>query len=355
MKKKFMGIALVLVSVLFVGNVFAEDSAWKGGYGTVSDYTQEDALKDPEKGPDVTVSKANSGKDVTLTYDSGTFKLLDENKQASAGERPDGYMWVGFKVTLPENVTNGNYNVYADGELYTSGEKADGYYAEFIGVNVQSLEKAINKTITVTFGFDWNKDEKADQTVTIVLKPMNLTIYPKDDETTEDSEPVWTPEIAETVKEEVQVASVVTVEENGVNVTGTLLKEDDAAYKTMLEKVTGKGFKTVFGAYELKTEDNIGEKGLTLTFKVGTENNGRAAYILHQKKDGNIEEFNAVVTDGVVKINVSELSPFMVALGDVVKVKDTEPKTNDTFPMALVGVIALGVSGAYVCKKAREN
>ena len=362
MKKNCMGLALVLASALFVGNVHA---AWDTKtFGKVADATSADAYI---KAPTVTIDPADQStgvKNTTITYSAGEFAIVAEDLSNAAGKREANNSWVGVKVTLPTDVGQNEYTVYVDGEKNTEGLRNSTDYTEWFRINETFLNNTLGGKIIRTLEFDWDNKDGIDQTVKIVIDTMNISLYTAK----ENGTAIWTPEIAaQKLKEkeaeeaaaakkaeEAKVAEVVAVEEDGVTVTGTILKENEESYKTMLEKVTGKGFKTVFGAYELKTEDNIGEKGLTLTFKVGTENNGRAAYILHQKKDGNIEEFNAVVTDGVVKINVSELSPFMVALGDVVKVKDTAPGTGDVFPIAIVGIVALGLAGTYTFKKLHD-
>jgi len=54
-----------------------------------------------------------------------------------------------------------------------------------------------------------------------------------------------------------------------------------------------------------------------VTFDVGTEFNGKKAYILHQKQDNSFEHFkNLTVVNGKIDATVMELSPFMVGIYD---------------------------------------
>ena len=83
----------------------------------------------------------------------------------------------------------------------------------------------------------------------------------------------------------------------------------------MSTEANEKGYTHIIGSYELTLE---GKEKLTtpidITFKVGTNYNGKSIYILHQKKNGSYENFEKTVKDGKVTITVSELSPFVLAV-----------------------------------------
>ena len=158
----------------------------------------------------------------------------------------------------------------------------------------------------------------------------------------------------------VKVTDNVTIEENSeVTLSGTQITKEDKIYTDLAGTMASKGYTNVFGAYELKIEEGtIGENGLTLTFNVGEENNRKKAFVLHQKHDGTIEEFTGIVENGKIKVTVSELSPFMVALGDIVEEEST-PATNNadtgTTNILLCGVVALSTMGGMVYLKKNKQ
>ena len=158
----------------------------------------------------------------------------------------------------------------------------------------------------------------------------------------------------------VKVTDNITIEGNsGVTLSGTKITKEDKIYTDLANVMAKKGYQNVFGAYELKIEEGtIGENGLTLTFNVGEENNRKKAFVLHQKHDGTIEEFTGIVENGKIKVTVSELSPFMVALGDIVEEEST-PATNNadtgTTNILLCGVVALSTMGGMVYLKKNKQ
>ena len=158
------------------------------------------------------------------------------------------------------------------------------------------------------------------------------------------------------------VKSVYFDEIDGVDLSGTTIDEETPVYNTMKDFIQEKGYKNIFGAFELKVVTGDITGGLTLTFNVGKEHNGKQAFVLHQKHDGSYEEFTGIVENGVIKITVNELSPFMVALGDVVE-ETTEPvsTTNNagtgTTNIFLCGTMALSaiVGMVYLKKNKKQN
>lgn len=107
-----------------------------------------------------------------------------------------------------------------------------------------------------------------------------------------------------------------------VNVTVTS-KENN----TMEAEIKNKGYSKILGSYELTlTGTDKLESPIDITFNVGTENNGKTIYILHQKKNGTYENFEKKVTDGKVAVTVSELSPFVLGI------KEENKKPVETTP-----------------------
>lgn len=83
------------------------------------------------------------------------------------------------------------------------------------------------------------------------------------------------------------------------------IKELFAAENAKVEKYLKAVDIHIKGGYE----GNIG-----LTFEVGNEYNGRNIAIKHLTDDGNVETYTITVKDGKVSINVTSLSPFVLAL-----------------------------------------
>ena len=136
---------------------------------------------------------------------------------------------------------------------------------------------------------------------------------------------------------------------------------DKNTFVEMQDKVKEKGY-TVWKTYLISSNRHFDKR--TLTFSVGEENNNREIYVLHKKSDGTYEEFNGVVKNGIFEIEVSEFSPFVVGLGNVVKdeVKvgnasvtralDNEPKTgNETYISFAALLAALSLGSILVLKK----
>lgn len=144
----------------------------------------------------------------------------------------------------------------------------------------------------------------------------------------------------------------VAISNSSATINGTIIEKTSSIYAEMLSKVKEKGFNNIFNAYELKLVNGNISNGLTITFSLGTENNGKQALILHKKANGSYEEFTETVENGKVNIKVTELSPFMVALKDKETTTtnnnrklDNEPKTgiaNYTFLASMITLISLG-------------
>ncbi len=143
----------------------------------------------------------------------------------------------------------------------------------------------------------------------------------------------------------------VAISNSSATINGTNIDKTSSIYAEMLSKAKEKGFNNIFNAYELKLASGNISNGLTITFSLGTENNGEQALILHKKANGSYEEFTETVENGKVNIKVTELSPFMVALKDKTtttttttnnnKKLDNEPKTGVADYTILTSIIAL--------------
>lgn len=100
---------------------------------------------------------------------------------------------------------------------------------------------------------------------------------------------------------------------DGAVITYQDLNPKGTNYTTMAAKLSDEGHNEVLGAYELQL---VGSHtgNITATFNVGAKYNGKTVVILHKKSDNSYEEFEAVVANGKVSVEVSSLSPFVVAL-----------------------------------------
>lgn len=77
-------------------------------------------------------------------------------------------------------------------------------------------------------------------------------------------------------------------------------------------------------AYDISVTDGDYEGKLKVTLPVESKYNGRTALVLHKKADGTVEKFSPVVENGFVTVEVTELSPFVVAFE-----KENEPSNNE--------------------------
>ncbi len=97
-----------------------------------------------------------------------------------------------------------------------------------------------------------------------------------------------------------------------VTITVTPKENED-----MRLEVSNLGYAKILGEYELTlTGAEKLAHPIDITFNVGAQYNGKKACVLHKKKDGTFEKFEERVLDGKIKINVSELSPFVIAINE---------------------------------------
>ena len=59
------------------------------------------------------------------------------------------------------------------------------------------------------------------------------------------------------------------------------------------------------------------------------------------KKDGTYQEVEKTIADGKIDINVTELSPFIVAIKDNERVLDDVPKTGDNNLMMILSILTI--------------
>lgn len=100
---------------------------------------------------------------------------------------------------------------------------------------------------------------------------------------------------------------------DGSVITYQGLNPEGNNYTTMANELKTKGYTDILGAYELVlTGSHTGS--VPVEFKFDSKYNGKTVIILHRKSDGTYEKFEKTIANGKVSIEVSELSPFMIAL-----------------------------------------
>lgn len=116
-------------------------------------------------------------------------------------------------------------------------------------------------------------------------------------------------------------------------VSGADIEVTNKENKEMVTEINNKGYTKIIGSYELKlTGATSLVKPIDITFNVGTEYNGKMAYILHKKANGSYEKFEEQIKDGKVTITVSELSPFVVAVKENDQTPTPTPEEQEKKP-----------------------
>ena len=121
----------------------------------------------------------------------------------------------------------------------------------------------------------------------------------------------------------------------------------------MYSKVyTEKNKGNLLGLYDFEVVSGEIKNNVTLTFNVGTKNNGKTARIVHRKDNGTYETFKKIVKKGKVSISVNSLSPFVVYIDNT-----TNPPTSsmNVFGYSMVSLISLLTIIYLTNRKRREE
>ena len=174
MKKKFfVGIAA------FVAGIALIPSALAVNFGTATSITS---------GGTVT---GDGTATVKIAFDKADLTI--EASQAGGpnlGARPEGYGWLGIKITAPSDVVTEKANYYT---VNTKGEKsgvksykdlkdsssdADKVISLWSGINFDTLNTALAKgsDVTMSYYFDWDGNDTVDQTFIVSVAPKNVTL-----------------------------------------------------------------------------------------------------------------------------------------------------------------------------------
>lgn len=188
MKRIIMLLFIIIMMLALTPNVFAASN-----YGEVKDITEK-------AGDSLTSGKGTietKGDTTYIRYGTSTFKMLEEDQDASDGERPGPAAWIGFEVTEPSDDSDSKFKVTTPDNKTT--EITESSYKDYVGITPTNLKKVLleGKKLTYKYSFDWNEDDKNDQYVIIEIDPEKMTLL---DTNGEDKE--WSPEIAKEVLEE---------------------------------------------------------------------------------------------------------------------------------------------------------
>lgn len=156
----------------------------------------------------------------------------------------------------------------------------------------------------------------------------------------------------------------------GINITAKKLEN-----VSLKNEAINRGYTNVIASYELTLEGATElSNPIDITFNIGSEYNNKNIYVLHQKNNGNYEEFEEVAKNGKITITVNELSPFVLAIKDetddnsqvdntdnvpnvneegISNKLDETPKTGeyDTITVICLTAIVLSVAGIAIIKK----
>lgn len=180
------------------------------------------------------------------------------------------------------------------------------------------------------------KNEIADDSISVQLnsgcgsyggdEDEDETLEPTDDihitlKEYKESHLCYKPESVVFYKDKVELGSIsldlylgVGFSTDGQSVTIDTIDSKNSVYTEMKDVLAKKGYSNIINAYELKLVEGTINGKMKATIPVDSKYNGKNVIVLHKKADGTYEEFNSVVKDGEVTIEVTELSPFMVAL-----------------------------------------
>lgn len=143
------------------------------------------------------------------------------------------------------------------------------------------------------------------------------------------------------VNELIDNVTVDTSNDTDVVVEGEKLLSTSDNYSKVVTRASDKGYNKVLNAYEFKLVTGEIKNGINLVFNVGREYNGKQAIVVHLKKDGTYQEVEKTIVDGKIDINVTELSPFIVAIKDNERVLDDVPKTGDNNLMMILSILTI--------------
>lgn len=140
------------------------------------------------------------------------------------------------------------------------------------------------------------------------------------------------------------------------------IEDSKNEYKNLKLKL--KSDETIICSYEVSI-NGIYSGNVEITFTIDEKYNNKEITVYHQKADNTTEELKAIAKDGKVIINVSELSPFMLAVNDestnntvqnIVtqsNISQNAPKTGDNI-FVMAGILVITISIITVLKRIKK-
>lgn len=188
MKKTIFFSLIIAIMFILTPVVFADTE-----YGKVTDITKTtgDSISSGQG------TLRTNGDTTIIHYAASTFKMLDEDKNATDGERPGPAAWIGFEVSEPTNDNNSSFKVTTPDNKTTQIKKSS--YRDYVGITPSNLKKALlNGTLlTYKYSFDWNENGSNDQYVIIEIDPKEITLTSQD-----GKDSLWSPAIAQSILDE---------------------------------------------------------------------------------------------------------------------------------------------------------
>lgn len=149
MKKKLFSILMTVVMFMLVVSTTNPIKAATTDT-TVEDITNQDTIHTGANKPVSNIT--TKGDHITVIYSAASFKIIGAGTDATASQgRPDGYAWLGIRVTAPAGKDIEKYKI----KDAVAGTTFDRYF----GVNEERLKDAVKngKDLTFSVTVDWLK------------------------------------------------------------------------------------------------------------------------------------------------------------------------------------------------------
>ncbi|HOZ55078.1 MAG TPA: hypothetical protein PK993_03450 [Clostridia bacterium] len=127
----------------------------------------------------------------------------------------------------------------------------------------------------------------------------------------------------------------------------SIIEENSSIIKNM--KLEALEEKEILGSFEVTVVEGTYNGDIEIIFDIDEKYNNKEIFVYHHKKDGTIEVLKGIVYEGKLKINVKELSPFVLATRNILS-STSSPQTGDNLFTYLV-ILIVGCTGLVLSKK----
>ena len=167
-----------------------------------------------------TLTKDDDKKEVTMTLTAEEInKLTWYEKDAPTYDedvtRPGNGWWIGFRLTLPSDVTPSEVtrdvtNVYgaSDSKPFNADDNTTDICSYWMGIDEEKLEGKTAEFTLATYKFHWNRNKTDDLTVIIRVKPEGVKL-------TKDPSKVVTVKVNDTIFTMLKGKTLTSNKENG--------------------------------------------------------------------------------------------------------------------------------------------